>query len=299
VSGGAIRSVATLLLGTALAASLAGCLGDGPSAAPTPTRTPEPTPVSTTYEIGAKVWYEGLVLTIDRATATLDDRGGPVDVLVAVENPGAEAAALDAAISLVVGGVRTEPTRDSQVPSAPGGGSVAAILRFELQGVPSVDDAVLEVGAAPEHVGRVALARNPEPPRVFEPSAFDLSGSATAGALKLTLRTGLLRWDLPDWSQQLDAGVQALTLTYDATYAGDFAGGFPFTGDNVALRLPDGKLINSRRDGHSQSIELIGARKTKKGLSSRFEIPAGVTGKFALVVRSAGATKAITFAIGD
>ena len=54
----------------------------------------------------------------------------------------------------------------------------------------------------------------------------------------------MLRWDLPDWSQELDASLEALTLTYDVTYTGDFAGGFAFTGDNVALRLPDG---NGRR----------------------------------------------------
>jgi hypothetical protein len=294
------RPGAHLAITALLAASLAGCLGgDEPSAAPTPTRAPEPTPVTTAYEIGAKIWYEGLILTIDRASATLDARGGPVDILLGIENPGAESAALDAPITLVAGDARAEPTRESQVPSVPGGGSAAAVLRFELQGVPSIDEAVIEVGTAPRHVARVALAPDPAAPRIFEPATLELSGSATAGGLKLTLKGGLLRWDLPDWSQELDAGVQVLTLTYDATYAGDFPGGLAFTGDNVGLRLPDGTVVGPRRDGHSQSIELIGARKTKKGLSSRFEIPAGLTGKFALVVRSAGATKSIAFAIGD
>jgi len=127
--------------------------------------------------------------------------------------------------------------------------------------------------------------------------ALALSGSATSGTLKLTLRAGLLRWDLPDWSQELDASLQALTLTYDATYSGGFTGGFAFTGDNVALRLPDGTVVAPRRDGHSQSVELIGAKKTKKGLSSRFEIPAGLTGQFNLLVRNGSTEKSIPFTI--
>ena len=110
----------------------------------------------------------------------------------------------------------------------------------------------------------------------------------------------MLRWDLPDWSQELDAELAALTLTYDVTYPGDFAGGFAFTGDNVALRLPDGTIVEPRRDGHSQSVELIGARKTKKDLFSRFEIPAGANRQVRAPASRSGdrPTKAIPFTIG-
>ena len=121
---------------------------------------------------------------------------------------------------------------------------------------------------------------------------------ATAASLKVTLRGGLLRSDLPDWWQELGAKLEALTLTYDVTYTGDFAGGLAFTGENVALRLPDGSVIAARRDGHSQSVELIGSRKTKKGLFSRFEIPTGLTGSFALLVRNSGTERTIKFTIG-
>ena len=33
--------------------------------------------------------------------------------------------------------------------------------------------------------------------------------------------------------------------------------------ERQALRLPGGDVVKPRRDGHSQSVELIGARKTK------------------------------------
>jgi hypothetical protein len=291
------RRLATLLM--AMALSLSACLDAGVSPAPaTPTGAPEPTPSTTTYPLGTTVWYEGLVLHFDQATATLDARGGPVDVVLRIQNPTEEASPLDGAIRLVIGSTRVEANRESAVPQVAAGGSASLVLTYELQGIASVDDAVIEVGAAPLHVARVPLTAAGGEAVALEPTAIKVAGSATAADLKVTLRSALLRWDLPDWSQELDAKLAVLTLTYDVTYAGDFAGGTSFTGENVALRLPDGTVVDERRDGHSQSVELIGPRKTKKGLISRYEIPFDTTGNLALVIRSGTAQKAIVFAIG-
>ena len=280
-----------------LAMALAACDDAGPSVAPTATPAPEPTATTTVYQLGTTVWYEGLEVEIVSVTATLDSRGGPVGVLLRMDNPTSEDSTLDGDVTLVVGTVRAAPTRDSAIPQVPAQGSAAATLMFELQGIESIGQAVLEIGTGPLHVARIPITPFGGLAVIYEPVELALSGSATAGTLKLTLRAGLIRWDLPDWSQELDASLQALTLTYDATYSGDFSGGFAFTGDNVALKLPDGTIVSPRRDGHSQSVELIGAKKTKKGLSSRFEIPAGLTGRFSLLVRN-GTEKAIPFTIG-
>lgn len=277
---------------------LAGCLdASTPSAAPTPTRAPDPTPTVTTYELGTTVWYEGLLLHFDRAIATLDDRGGPVVVTLRIENPEVEPGELDGRIRLVVGTIRAEATRESVVPTVPPEGTVSVVMTFELQGVVSADNAVVEVGDTPLHIARVPLTPGAGTPVVFEPVTLDLGGLATSADLRITLRSGLLRWDLPDWSQELGDGLQALTLTYDVSYIGSFAGGVAFTRENVALRLPDGSIVSARRDGHSQSAELIGAKKTKKNLFSRFEIPSGTTGTFALLVRNSGTEKDLTFTI--
>jgi len=295
-----VRASRSLLLVVALAAAtLAGCDPGEPSAAPTSTRVPEPTPVTTRYELGTTVWYEGLVLHFDRATAILDDRGGPVDVSVRVQNDGPDPVDLGAPIVLIVEGRPVEPTRESRVATVPAGGQVGAVMTYELQGVTSVDDAVVQVGLDPQHLARVPLTAAGGEPVVFQPVDFDLAGTGTAGDLRINLRQGELRWDLPDWSQELAADRQALTLTYDVTYVGEFAGGFAFTGDNVYLRLPDESIVNPRRDGHSQSVELIAATRTKDGLFSRFEIPAGMTGKFALFVVNGEAKTGIVFTVKD
>jgi hypothetical protein len=301
---GAARTGSGRIAALVLAAALfAGCLdvpvaSVPPSAAP----TPEPTPVTTTYQLGATVWYEGLVIRVDSVRATLDERGGPVEVLLRIDNPGEDDADLSSRILFQVDAASTDaplaPTRDSKLPTVPAHNLAGAVLTYELQEIPSVESGVVLIGEPPLHVGRVPLTPSGGEALTFEPRETRLSGSGAAGDLKITLRTGLLRSDLPDWSEELPAEVQALTLFYDVTYTGSFTGGYAFTGDNVRLRLPNGKMVAPRRDGHSQSIELVAAGKTKPNLFSRFEIPDGTKGRLALVVLNGSATKAITFNLG-
>ncbi|HTK44370.1 MAG TPA: hypothetical protein VL749_03310 [Patescibacteria group bacterium] len=297
------RRAAARLGGLALVAvALAGCL-DVPVASVSPPipPTPEPTPPSTTYTLGTAVWYEGLLITVEDATATLDERGGPVIVRLKLENPAQDDADLNSRVLLQVDAGSSDPpiapTRESKIPTVPGGGTAEATLTYELQGIPSADNAVLLVGELPLHVARVPFTAAGGAALVYEPIDLSLSGAGAAGDLRITLRSAVTRWDLPDWSEELSAQLAVITVTYDVTYLGDFSGGFAFTGDNVALRLPAGNWIGARHDGHSQSIELIGAGKTAKGLSSRFEVPYGTTGRFALVVRNGSTSKVIPFRI--
>ena len=282
--------------------AFSGCL-DAPaqSVIPTASPTPEPTPVTTTYQLDETVWYEGLVIHVDSVVASLDQRGGPVEVRIRFENPGEDEAQLAAPVLLQVDAGSEAPplapSRDSNIPSVPAHSFAAAVPTYELQEIPSVERAVVLIGEAPSHVARIPLTPAGGDAVRLEPVAVKVSGAGAAGDLRITLRSGVLRWDLPDWSQELAGDVAAVTFTYDVAYAGSFSGGFAFKGDNVGLRLPDGTIIEPRRDGHSQSIELIGAGQTKKGLLSRFEIPNGLTGKFALVVRNGSAAKAIPITI--
>jgi len=287
----------------ALAAVLVGCLdAPTPSVLPTPSATPEPTPVTTTYELGVTVWYAGLLIHVDRAVATLDERGGPVVIQLRLQNDGDDDVDLGARIRLQVDADSTdapiEPTRDSKVPTIPAHGLAGVVMTYELQGVASAAKAVLLIGEAPVHVARVPLTEAGGAPAVLEPVELDVTGVRAVGDLRIRLLGGLLRWDLPDWAQELPSNLAAMTLTYDVAYTGSFAGGFPFTGDNVRLRLPNGSDVSARRDGHSQSIELVGAGRTKTDLFSRFEVPSGLTGRFALVVVNGG-SKAIPFIIGE
>lgn len=295
----AASSIRVVGLGIAFALIAAAC-GDStvPTVGPITTSTPEATPIVKVYNLGATVWYEGLVIHVDTATATLDQRGGPVEVDLRIENPNGDVGQLDGAVQLVLGKTRLDPNEASVVPLVPPNSSMPAQLTYDVQGASSVDGAVFEIGTAPNHIAQVPLTATGGAVTAFEPQDLTLKGTGAAADLRITLTSGGLRWDLPDWSQELDASLAALTLTYDVTYTGTFAGGFAFTGDNVALRLPNGKVVSPRADGHSQSIELIGAQKTKRSLFSRFEIPSGTRGKCALLVKNGSTTRAIVFTIG-
>jgi hypothetical protein len=297
VRRGRVGSSSRVAAIVAVAFAVVACL-DAPvaSVVPTPTRAPEPTATTSSYTLDTTVWYEGLVLTFGRVTAELDQLGGPVTVSIHIENPGADLGELDAQIALVLGETVVAPTRDSHVPSIPAGGIADVVLEYDVQGFGSIADGVIQVGADPFHLGVVPITA-PADATTLEPKAFSLSASGAAGGLRLRLRKGLLRWDLPDWSEELDAKSAALTLTYDVTYTGTFPGGYAFTADNVILRLPNGTSVAPRRDGRSQSVELIGPGKTKVNLFSRFIVPSGLPGQYRLILRDGSAQKAIAFTI--
>jgi hypothetical protein len=67
-----------------------------------------------------------------------------------------------------------------------------------------------------------------------------VSGSGKAGDLRVDLAGGEYRADSPWKHGQQKKGTLVLTVDYSATFNSGFAGGFAFTGEKVALKLPDG-----------------------------------------------------------
>jgi hypothetical protein len=288
------------LLCLGLTLTIAGCLGS--TALPNPSIRPPDvaaTPAVAAFAIAATVWVDGFVITIHSATASLDAKGGPVSIPIAIENPGTEPATLDAPIRLTAsGGAVFEVSRGTQLPEVAAGGFAELTIEFEVVGRAAISDGVLRIGRTEDHQAVIPFGPGLARLVTLEPQALELTGTATAGGLRVALRRGGVRWDLPDWHTELPVGTEALTLTYDTTYVGDFAGGLAFTADSVGLRLPDGTIVAPRPDGHSQSIQVVGPKQTARGLESRFEIPTGLTGRFALIIRDGSTRKAIPFTIG-
>jgi hypothetical protein len=288
-------------LAASIALALAGCLTDAPapSSSVTPSPAPDPTATVTTYRLETTVWYAGFVLTFGTATATIDPKGGPVAVEVAFQNAGPEAATLGGPIILASRGRAVGPSRDSVLPLVPVGERSEAVLIFEVDGAFDLAAAALRIGRPEEHQGIVPLVEGAADPHALEPLTVSLSGSGQAGALRVTLSAAELRSDLPDWGVQLPRAVMALTVTYDAAYRSDFAGGFAFTTANLGLRLPDGTTISAREDGHSAPATVIGPGAVVSGLQSRFEVPVPGPGTYGLVVRDGDTTTVIEVAILD
>lgn len=282
----------------AVTVALAGCGAEPPpSTVPSATLSPLPTAVTTTYAIGATAWYAGLVLHLESATAVLDPGGGPVDLVLRIDNPGEDLVSLAAPILLAAGGRAVEPVRGTVLPDVPPSGSVVTGLRFDVDGSFEMDKAAIRIGRTSEHQVIVPISDGSQERVTLEPVTFELAGEGRAGSIQVTVHSVELRADLPDWGLELSRTSMALTVSYDAMFTGTFTGGFAFTTANVGLELPDGRVLAAREDGHSAPALVIGPGATASGLRSRFEVPSPGIGLYHLIVRDGEATKRIELTV--
>jgi hypothetical protein len=295
------RPLPALALAGALALSIAACGGGAaagqaattdpgaaaPTEAPAESVAAAPTPSTVTVQVDQAIWFAGFKVTFGAATAELTPgRGGSVTIEAQFENTGDDSARFDGTLNLASAGENATEGLAMDIPSVPGGQTGKGTLAFDVADSFTLDDAVLTVGRPTNQQAIVPLTASAGTAVTLEPVAVPVSGSGKAGDLKLELRTGEHRADQP-WSHgQMEQGSFVLTVTYDASFVSDFAGGFAFSAENVALKLPDGTTVGTIQDGKSQSIELIGPSSTVKDLFSRFEIPDPAAGDYVLLVRS-------------
>lgn len=305
INGLALAGVLSIALaacgGTATGATTTSAPADVPaSTAPAePTTAPEATPAATTVQVDGEAWFAGFHLTFGAATADLTSgRGGTVTIETMFENTGDEDATLDATLNLASAGENARDALEMDIPRVPGGLSAKGLLAFAVDDTFTFDDAVLTLGRSGNQQAVVPLTAMAGEAVTLAPVAVTATGSGQAGDLRIDLDGGELRADSP-WSHgQMEDGSFVLTMTYSATFDSGFAGGFAFTAENVALRLPDGTTVGVIQDGRSQSIELIGPDSTVKDLFSRFEIDDPAAGDYAFLVRSFdGAEDEIAFTI--
>lgn len=305
INGLALAGVLSIALaacgGTATGATTTSAPADVPaSTAPAePTTAPEATPAATTVQVDGEAWFAGFHLTFGAATADLTPgRGGTVTIQTMFENTGDEDATLDATLNLASAGENARDALEMDIPRVPGGLSAKGLLAFAVDDTFTFDDAVLTLGRSGNQQAVVPLTAMAGEAVTLAPVAVTATGSGQAGDLRIDLDGGELRADSP-WSHgQMEDGSFVLTMTYSATFDSGFAGGFAFTAENVALRLPDGTTVGVIQDGRSQSIELIGPDSTVKDLFSRFEIDDPAAGDYAFLVRSFdGAEDEIAFTI--
>ena len=304
-----VRSTGTLLAATLLLGLAASACGGAAAAPATGTTAPaettatesqpavEPTATTMTTDVDGEAWFAGFHVTFGTATAELDSNGGTVLIEAEFENTGDEEARLDATLDLAYGGEHATEGFEMDIPSVPGGLVSDGLFAFSVDETFTFDDAVLTLGRSGNQQAIVPLSPAAGEARTLEPVEVQVSGAAQADDLKLELRSGELRADLPWNHGQSEDDSYVLELVYDATFDSDFAGGFAFTAENVALTLPDGTSVGVIQDGESQSIELIGTASTMKDLFSRFEIDDPASGDYVLLVRSFGDEAEIPFSI--
>lgn len=295
------RAAFGLLVAALVAALAAGCVSEAPTPAPTATGTdvPEPTAVVTRSELATTVWYAGYTIDLGTGVATLDAKGGTVTVAVTLHNLGGDTNGFDIPVRLLASGRRIDSSRDTALPDLAQGESGTGSFVFLPSSAIDIGAASIVIGRDGDHQAVVPFVPGSAPVIDLKPFAppIPAKASTTGGTISLTITGAELRADLPDWGDELPASTMALTFSYTAAYVGTFAGGTPFTASNVALTLPNGKVVSPRKDGKSQSNVLLLPGAPQSSLLSRFEIPLPVGGTYTLTVGDGNAHGTIAFPI--
>ena len=263
----------------------------------TPTKAPS-TATVTTVDVAKEAWFAGFHITFETATAKMKSGRGTVEIEATFENTGDDSSRLNATISLVSAGETAREGITQDIPSVPGGGSNKGVFAFDVDDTFTFDDAVLTLGQSAIQKAVIPLKGGADQAVSLEPVKVTVSGSGKAGDLRIDLAGGEYRADSPWKHGQQKKGTLVLTIDYSATFNSGFAGGFAFTGENAALKLPDGTTTGAIQDGQSQSNELIGPNSTKKNLFSRFEIEDPAAGNYVFLVKEGSATGEVPFTIG-
>ncbi len=231
-------------------------------------------------------------MTLGEARLTADDLGIlGIEIDVVIENLSDADATPNSTLVLQSGGQNyTEPTLDQEIPQVPGGLTSNGLITFQVDGAFSFDDAVLVVGLPSNNQAMVPLTPGAGELVSLEPQEIAASGSATAGALTVTLTGVEVRADLPENHDEEEEGKLALTVFFSAMpAAGIQIGQGVLQSQNVALKLPDGTSVAVRSDGISGVNELLQGKEgtTITDLSTRFDVPSPAAGEYAFIIKGA------------
>jgi hypothetical protein len=270
--------------------AVAACGGGGDDEAETTTTraqvdrtTTSAKPVaSDSVDVDEEAWFGGFKLTFVRATLTPDDfgAGSLVEIETEFENEGDADASLNAEMNLASGGENYE-VDTSDVPNVPGKAKGTGSLKFRVEETFTFEDAVLTLGSADLNQAVVPIGDEGELV-TLEPRTITAAGSGQSGTLKVDLRSGELRYDVLRDHAQVEKGKVSLSLTFDATFLGDFAGGFPFVPENLALMIPRGATVAP----DESPIELLQPQSSITDQVARFTIDDPPEGTYQLVVRN-------------
>jgi hypothetical protein len=251
----------------------------------------EATPQATeeTADVNQSFWHAGWKVTLGEVTLRIEGSSRIVEIGAQFENLGEATATFDSRLVLLSGGQSyDEPTLDQEFPRVPGELSGNGLITFRVDDDFTLDDATLLVGNPANNQATVPIGPDGDDLVDLAPREIDVTGSATAGAVTLTVERIEIRADLPDVHSIAEEGKKLIIVYFSATIgSGIPIGEGVLQSANVALKLPDGTAVAVREDGRSGVNELIQGREgtTIQDLSVRFEVPEPVEGAYAFVVR--------------
>ncbi len=170
----------------------------------------------------------------------------------------------------------------------PGESAAEGQFLFDVDDQFSLAEATLIIGSAGANKAIVPIGSGGEDLISLEPREIPVAGSASAGAVTVTVARAELRADVPESHDEVEDGKIVLTIFFSATpVAGIQLGRRVLQSENFVLELPNGSAVPVRSDGGSGVSEVLEGKEgtTIPGLKARFEIPAAADGAFALILR--------------
>jgi hypothetical protein len=292
----ALFPIAALAVATLLFAACKG--GGGSGETPTAVETEEPQAETTptaerqaeSVQVDQSYWHLGFKVTLSEARLTEGDFGRlAVEIDALFENLSNSGNRAASTLTLRSGGQDyANQTFSHDAPFVDGGASAEGTIGIEVDEQFSFDDAVLVVGRPPDHQAMVPLTPGASELVSLEPVEIAVSGSATAGAVTVTLTGVEVKANLPEVHSVLEVGHLLLSVFFSASpETGIQVGQGVLLPENVALKLPDGTVLAVRDDGFSGISEALQGREgtTITDLSGRFEVPEPVAGEYAFIIK--------------
>jgi hypothetical protein len=206
------------------------------------------------------------------------------------ENLGTDEAIFDSQLLVTSAGndYADETFEGNDLPTVPGLRTGDGSFSFVVDDEFNLDEATLIIGNPVNQQATVPIGPDGDELVSLEPVDITATGTATAGAVALTIEGAQLRADLPEKHSQMKAGKLAMIVSFSATPgAGIQIGQGVLQSENVLLELPDGTAVAVISDGVSGVNELLQGKEgtTIPDLVVRFEVEEPVEGAYAFVVR--------------
>jgi hypothetical protein len=285
-----LRSIGVL----ACAVAIGGCIGSDvvPDAAVEADAAADAGEPLQTAQIDKTFWYGGFKVTLGKATY------GPlkqVSIAAKFDNESTESETFEA--ELVVQTPANNFIADSgnqdDVPKVPGKSSGTGTLVIPINRTPfSFAGSNLIVGTAARAQAKVPIEGGGTLVDLA-PKPAAIAGSVTAMTLTLAVKSADLRYDVLKTHEQLKVGKLSLNLTFSISFTNDMQDEYPFSGNNLTLRLPDGTVVGSE----DVEIMQLKTRTTVQDQFVRFTVNNPPTGKYGLILTDDKVSQELAFTL--
>ncbi|MEA2646241.1 MAG: hypothetical protein QOE92_1324 [Chloroflexota bacterium] len=242
--------------------------------------------------LGKEFWYGGFHVTIGEVTYKPEVKITPgsdvvkddAELLIQAkfENLSKDTRGLYAEMTVASNNQQyTHHNNDQKIPQVPGKSTSNGTIAWVADDKFNLDDAILTVGDANTNQAVVPLGSKGSLVSLA-PRILSITGAITLPSdFTLNVTGGALTYDIPENADQLDTGVELLTLFYSITGTGTH--GCCVGTDSFSLKVPDGTAVASTKVDPTSIIP--GKGITKQDQRVEFQIKEPVEGSYDMVVQ--------------